>query len=184
MCLLYLLSETVKKFGSDIHLPATIYSIHVNHDLQPANADMAQKVSSLVANLGVKDIQYKVPWGSPPYPPRPLRGQAFEEMARDARSHILMMAMLETNVFDIAYGHHLDDQVETVLMRLSRGSGPLGASGMKRLRRWGMGSESQHDLRYAGEVGLRRNILRPFLDISKVRWELFIDSSVSFVIAG
>ncbi|KAI0705901.1 PP-loop family-domain-containing protein [Cytidiella melzeri] len=169
MCLLYLLAQTIKQYGHASGLPTSIYSVHVDHCLQPANEEMKKKVSDLASVLDVQDVQRRIPWGRPPYPPRPLLNTPFEELARDARSRLILKVLQVQHIKCVAYGHHADDQVETVLMRLMRGSGQLGASGMRRLRRWGMGSTDTSDIRYAGVAGMKRWIIRPFLEISKDR---------------
>lgn len=179
MCLLYLLSQAVKQFGSDGGLPTKIYSFHVDHGLQAVNEDMKRRVSALCQTLDVVDIQTTIPWGIPPFPPRPPSGNAIEETARDARSHIFWENFRRYGVDNIAYGHHADDQVETVLMRLMHGSGELGAAGMRRLRRWGMGSAHHLELGYAGIGGLYKWILRPFLEIPKVLYFIYNNQSVS-----
>ena len=93
----------------------------------------------------------------------------FENTARDARYHSLFQLMTRENIPAIAFGHHADDQVETALMRLGRGSTKLGAGGMRPCRRWGMGlSSDENALGYAGYEGMNRWIVRPLLDVSKV----------------
>jgi tRNA(Ile)-lysidine synthase TilS/MesJ len=76
------------------------------------------------------------------------------------------MTRLEARM--LAAGHHLDDQVETALMRLGMKSSLLGASGMKYVRRWGMG-DTVDGLDWAGYEGMRRFIVRPFLGVGKDR---------------
>jgi tRNA(Ile)-lysidine synthase len=69
----------------------------------------------------------------------------------------------------LAFGHHADDQVETSLMRLGRQTTELGAGGMRRCRRWGMGfGDGAESLGWAGYEGMDRWVLRPLLDVSKV----------------
>ncbi len=54
-----------------------------------------------------------------------------EEAAREARYEFLERAALHAGANRIATGHNLDDQAETILMRLLRGSGLAGLSGMQ-----------------------------------------------------
>ncbi len=54
---------------------------------------------------------------------------SLEERSRHARYAFLDEAKRKASAQKIALGHHLDDQAETVLMRLLRGSGPLGLAG-------------------------------------------------------
>ncbi|KAI0086352.1 PP-loop family-domain-containing protein [Irpex rosettiformis] len=169
MCLLYLLSQAVRKHGNDGGVPTKIYSIHIDHGLQAANEDMKRKVSALAQSLEVKDIQCSIPWSTPPFPQRPHPGVAFEEIARNARSELLFQELNRWDLKHIAYGHHADDQVETVLMRMARGSGQLGAAGMRRARLWGMGTQDNSGLGFVGLAGMKKWILRPFLEIPKDR---------------
>ena len=141
--------------------------MHVNHNLQAANAAM-QEVAQSAANLARADHRTEsIPWGTWPFPHRPQSHEPMEELARKARSARLLMAMQALNARCIAYAHHADDQVETAIMRLTKGSQIWGASGMKPVRRWGMGSNL--DILPAGAAGMFHWIVRPLLDVSKVR---------------
>ena len=60
-----------------------------------------------------------------------VRGVGLEQAARDARHAFLRRAKEECGADCIALAHHLDDQAETVLMHLLRGSGLRGASAMR-----------------------------------------------------
>lgn len=76
--------------------------------------------------------------------------------------------MDETGSYAIAFAHHADDQVETAVMRLAHGSSPLGAIGMRPVRRLGMGEREDNPLTWAGVKGMNRYIVRPLLPVSKV----------------
>ena len=60
-----------------------------------------------------------------------LKDGGLEEAARLMRYSFLRRVAREENAAAIVLGHTLDDQAETVLMRLVRGSGALGLSAMK-----------------------------------------------------
>ena len=77
--------------------------------------------------------------------------------------------MTLTGASTIAFAHHADDQVETSLMRIMNGSGKLGASGMRPVRQWGMGEREDKPLTWSGVQGMKRHIIRPLLEVSKVR---------------
>ncbi|KAI6045581.1 hypothetical protein EDC04DRAFT_2865124 [Pisolithus marmoratus] len=161
-CLLFLLSR--------LRPPVSLVSLHVDHGLQPASADMANRATANAASMGIPHHTLQIPWGRPPFPHRPVPGTPFENIARQARYHVLFHGMTHSSASILALGHHADDQVETSLMRLARGSTLVGAAGMRRHRRWGMGSgNSTDDLAWVGHPGMSRFIIRPLLDFSKDR---------------
>lgn len=120
--------------------------------------------------MGVEHTTSRIPWSEDPFPPRPLFGEAFESIARTARYHLLLQALKRADANVLAFGHHADDQVETSLMRLGRGTTEIGAGGMRPCRRWGMGmGRGEGKLGWAGHEGMSKWIIRPLLDVSKVR---------------
>lgn len=155
-CLLFLLRR--------LFPPRALLSIHVVHHLQPASADMAAVAAANARSLGVPHHTAHIPWGVPPFPPVPTAGP-IERTARDARYSVLFDAITRARVPLLALAHHADDQLETAIMRLARGSSLLGAAGMRPSRRWGMGSGT---LSWSGHHGLNTFILRPLLSFPKV----------------
>ncbi|MAA98138.1 MAG: tRNA lysidine(34) synthetase TilS [Stappia sp.] len=79
--------------------------------------------------------------------------------ARGARQRLLGAACLEARAEALVLAHHFDDQAETVLMRLRRGSGIFGLAGMRRESAW-----PRQDARPL-------TVLRPLLDFGKARLE-------------
>jgi tRNA(Ile)-lysidine synthase len=104
---------------------------HVNHGFRPAEAEKeAQLVRRASERLGlpfeygqfcVKEFQ-KAQGLSPQDAARRLRFRFFSDLLQKHRAD------------KIALGHHADDQVETVLLRLLRGCGLQGLTGMKSIR--------------------------------------------------
>jgi len=81
-------------------------------------------------------------------------GQSIETAARQARHEFFSEVAAETNVHSILLAHHADDQVETILMNLFRGTGSVGLSGMD------VSSEMQVKVRTL-------TLLRPLLQVSR-----------------
>ena len=129
---------------------------------------MSVKASEISRRLDIPHKSLKIPWGSIPYTAKPSHGQSFERIARDARYTLLLSGMRQYGADAIAFGHHADDQLETFLMRLASGTGLLGLSGMKPLRRFGMGDGSPGQMGWYGIDGMQRWIIRPLLDVPKV----------------
>ena len=151
-------------------LPDSILSLHVDHDLQSDAVKMARAANAAATKFKVSDhSELRIPWGSPPFPSRPGGGDAIESVARTARYRLMFDAMVRRRVHVLATGHHADDQVETVLMRLGSGSTPLGLGGMRPVRRFGMAlGKREGDFGWFGLEGLDRWIVRPLLDVTKV----------------
>ena len=156
-------------------LPDSILSLHVDHDLQSDAVKMARAANAAATKFKVPDhSELRIPWGSLPFPSRPGAGEsggveAIESVARTARYRLMFDEMVRRRVHVLATGHHADDQVETVLMRLGSGSTRLGLGGMRPVRRFGMAlGKREGDFGWFGHGGLDRWIVRPLLDVTKV----------------
>ena len=105
---------------------ASIHAITINHQLQSGSRDWAEFCARFCAQLGVTHQIDTVTVA--------LAGQGIEGAARDARYESLRRLSVQADCQVLALGHHQDDQVETVLHQVLRGTGLSGASGMKALR--------------------------------------------------
>jgi tRNA(Ile)-lysidine synthase len=155
---------------ASVDLPDTILSFHVDHNLQADARKMARAAENTAGRFKAPHVELRVPWGKAPFPKRPRSGEAVESPARNARYQLLFDTMVRRDVHVLATGHHADDQVETVLMRLGAGSSVLGLGGMRPLRRFGMAlGKGENDFGWFGHEGLNRWIVRPLLEVPKVR---------------
>ena len=93
---------------------------HVDHGIHPDSALIAEQVRSLASS-------YHLPFEGGRLS---LRSSAGETLARARRYAWLEAARARVEAGLIFTGHHLDDQIETVLMRALAGSGPAGLAGM------------------------------------------------------
>lgn len=110
--------------------PLTLTAAHFEHGIRAEEslADAAF-VRDLCAGWGIPLIEGR---GDVPALAK-LRSVGLEEAAREARYEFLHAARLQTGADYIALAHHRDDQAETVMMHLLRGSGLRGMCGMKEI---------------------------------------------------
>ena len=105
----------------------SLAAVHVEHGLRgEASTADASFVKALCDQLKVSLYQYCV---DAVQAQKTLRCGA-EEAARILRYDCFRKAMRETGAAALLLAHHGDDQAETVLMHLMRGSGPAGLAGM------------------------------------------------------
>ncbi len=102
--------------------PEQIAAATVDHGLRPEAADEARFVASICATLNVTHVILT--------PNRPITGNV-QSAARVARYALLEQAADELQCDVIATAHHSDDQLETVLMRVARGSGINGLAAIR-----------------------------------------------------
>jgi tRNA(Ile)-lysidine synthase len=114
-------------------------AVVVDHGLQPDSADRAGTVAGWATGIGLAPVLVRpVDVGTAGGP---------EAAARTARHAALAAAAAETGAAAVLLGHTRDDQAETVLLGLARGSGARSLAGMSaragRLRRplLGLGRE-------------------------------------------
>ena len=103
-------------------LPGKLVAVTIDHQLRSDSANEAEVVAKICRDLGVSHIILT--------PDEKIVGN-LQSSARTARYALLERAADAENCQHIATAHHADDQLETLLMRLARGSGVDGLSGIR-----------------------------------------------------
>ena len=103
--------------------PGQVEAATVDHLLREGSHAEAEMVATACGQLGVPHTILRARWDDRPE-------TAVQEKARRERYRLLGFWVEERGLEALATGHHVDDQAETVLMRLARGSGVRGLAGM------------------------------------------------------
>ncbi len=133
VCLLLVLKVLEEVLG------IRVAAFHMNHGLRGDEADRDEAyVKELCERLGVplKVVYENVSEYAQSH------GMSEEEAGRELRYRHLSETAEEFGCSKIATAHHKDDQVETVLMNLFRGSGLRGLGGIRSVRKVGAGKSS------------------------------------------
>ena len=129
-----------------------VVGVTVDHGLQEGSREHADEVVAQMARLGADEtMTVRVTVDAP--------GIGMEAAAREARYAALGQAAESLGSSVVLLGHTLDDQAETVLMGLARGSGGRSIAGMR--RRFHDDGEEQGRTRYE----------RPLLDVTRAQTE-------------
>jgi len=168
VCLLHVLAKWRKERGIKLHMA------HLNHQLRGVESEAdAEYVSNLAGSLGIPitiDRQDVAAY-------RAERNCSIEEAARELRYAFLARVAREVGANRIAIGHTRDDQVETILMHILRGTGITGLCGLAPCSP--MAYDSQGMSLPASSLSLRASplslrakrsnllVIRPLLDITK-----------------
>jgi tRNA(Ile)-lysidine synthase len=146
IALLYLMNELQAELKCSFHIA------HLNHQLRGEESDadaqfVIEQAQKLNIPITVESIDVKE---------MIMSKESLESGARRIRYDFYERVMFATKANKVAQGHTADDQVETVLMRLLRGSGSQGLSGIPPIR----------DNKY----------IRPLIEISRKEIEEYLDS--------
>ncbi|PRB62067.1 tRNA lysidine(34) synthetase TilS [Microbacterium sp. MYb45] len=133
-------------------------SLTVDHGLQDDSAEVASTAAQAAAALGLDPLIVRVQVDGEGGP---------EAAARDARYRVLRDAAADVRAAAVLLGHTLDDQAETVLLGLARGSGATSLQGMAPSR------EDDDGLRWLRPLlGVRRETTRAFCAASDLEvWD-------------
>lgn len=130
-----------------------LYALTVDHGLRAAAAEEARTVGGWLKKQGISHVTLK--WqGDKPH-------SNIQDQARLARYRLMGQWCSENNVTRLFLAHHLNDQAETFLIRLFRGSGVDGLSAMK----------AQSDFPVSFPGGENIILCRPLLGVDKARLE-------------
>ncbi|MDZ4246875.1 MAG: tRNA lysidine(34) synthetase TilS [Dehalococcoidia bacterium] len=155
VCLLHLLNLLKDNLGITLHVA------HLNHGLRSraASAD-ADYVADLARLLGIPYTGAK----------KDVRGFkkehhcSLEEAAREVRYLFLSQLAGEVNADKVAVAHTADDQAETILLHLLRGTGSKGLAGMSAVEKWD-----------SCFTGADITVVRPLLDLWRYDTEAYCE---------
>ena len=104
-----------------------LHAAHLDHSLRPESSADAEFVSDICAHLGIELTSERINVDAH----RQERHLSLEEAARDVRYRFLSNVLREQGAHAVVTGHTFDDQAETVLMNILRGTGVTGLGGMR-----------------------------------------------------
>jgi len=149
--LLHAMTGLRERSGGSLRLRA----LHINHQLQEQSATWAQDCANLCESLAVEFSSVEVTINA---------SAGIENAARQARYSEFEAALRKDE--ELLLAHHRDDQMETLLLRLIRGSGSRGLSGIPASRE--LGRELGGDKgREKGRDKGRGRLVRPLLEIDR-----------------
>ena len=134
---------------------------HAHHGLRPEATDDLAFVEAAARRLGVPVRSARLPVAAGDG----VRGEGIEARARRMRYDWLGRAAHEAGARHVVVGHTADDQAETILHRILRGTGVAGLAGMKRARLLVDGVALLRPL-----LAVRRGDLRAFLVARGEAW--------------
>jgi tRNA(Ile)-lysidine synthase len=153
VCLLVLLDQLKERFNLQLH------AMYVDHGLRPDETPgEILSCEKICRQLGIPFVVRSTD----------VRAHAEEhrlnrqEAARQLRYHCFHEIVSKITADTLALAHNADDQAETVLMRLLRGSGPAGLSGIP---------------------VKRGNIIRPLIETERSEIELFLEqNNITYIV--
>lgn len=130
-----------------------IYAIHVNHGLSSDAGDWQNHCAESCETLNVDYVSIDVA----------VRAEGSQEAAaRDARYEAFESFLKKDDLLLLA--HHLNDQIETLFLKMFRGSAPFGLEGMPKHRTLGLGSI------YRPLLELSQEELRQYAEFAILNW--------------
>ncbi|HEX75994.1 MAG TPA: tRNA lysidine(34) synthetase TilS [Dehalococcoidia bacterium] len=147
VCLFHILVQWQRELGVKLQVA------HLNHQLRGAESDSdAKYVCDLAHHLDIPvTIEHR---DVAAY--RDRKGYSLEEAAREVRYSFLAEVAGATGASRVTVGHTRDDQIETILMHLLRGTGIAGLRGLQ-----------PRSLLQYGEDRERMEVVRPLLEVTR-----------------
>ena len=149
------LLHAVTKLRDNGDLRQQVKALHVNHGLNSAAGDWQDVCARICQRLGVELQCVSVTIEQAP-------GRSLEELARESRYQVFSEQLKNRDCLLMA--HHQDDEIENLLLRLTRGSGPAGLKGILRTRTLGEATLLRPLL------GVRRDTLHHYAKDQQLEW--------------
>ncbi len=146
VCLLHVLTMLREKYELALH------ALYIDHGLRPEETGREREFCSVLCE------KHGIPFLAKSIDVRTHARMGklnLHEAARQLRYQAYEETLYEVAARKVALGHTADDQAETILMRLFRGSGPAGLAGIP---------------------PVRKNIIRPLIEVERGEIEAFLDS--------
>jgi tRNA(Ile)-lysidine synthase len=134
---------------------------HAEYDVRPEAAVDRDAVAALAGRLGLRFMMRRLEVCGGEHP----RGEGLEARARRLRYRFFEEAARETGSRHVAVAHTAEDQAETILQRILRGTGPTGMAGMRAARQLCEGVALIRPL-----LTIRRQWVRDWLLANGQRW--------------
>jgi tRNA(Ile)-lysidine synthase len=163
--------------------PLQLKAVHINHSLSPNANSWQLHCANVCSELAIEFVTVTVQ-------AKALSGESPEEKAREKRYEVLSGLLAPNDLLLTA--HHQDDQAETLLLQMLRGSGPKGLAAMPVMKPCGAGLQARPLLSFTraelseyaktqqlvwiedesnGDINFSRNYLRrEIMPLLKTRW--------------
>jgi tRNA(Ile)-lysidine synthase len=143
--------------------PESVLAVHVNHGLQAAAKSFETQARRTCREWGIR-LTLKRLNGSP------AKGESIEAWARHARYQVLAAVARKHGIEHVFTAHHQDDQIETLLIALSRGAGLEGLRGIAPNRLLGQDPGDGSPLLHRPLLECSRGALKLYAEANDLHW--------------